>query len=155
MARNKIGKNSTVPPANRRLTQRFRRSTCTVEFWPIFFGATRNFSEIWYGGWSHLKIYFTFDSKQLTLKCRESEDNAPSVKSQGRTISKKTISDLAATEKIGLRLSLQRKNLSRKLAVVFEIEIFDQISLSSLSRHLRWRHSPCEISDGVEKIGQT
>ena len=73
----------------------------------------------------------------LTLKCRESEDNAPSVKSQGLTIAKKTISDLAATEKIGLRFRRKRKNLSRKPAGVFEIEILDQISLSSLSRHLR------------------
>ena len=83
----------------------------------------------------------------LTLKCRESEDNAPSVKSQGRTISKKTISDLAATEKIGLRLSRKRKNLLRKPAGVFEIKIFDQISLSSLSRHLRVKLLFCNIND--------
>ena len=34
-----------------------------------------------------------------TLKCRESEDNAPSVISQNRAASRKTISDLTASEK--------------------------------------------------------
>ena len=35
-----------APSANSRLIQKIRRSTCTVEFWPTFFFATRNFAEI-------------------------------------------------------------------------------------------------------------
>ena len=36
-------------PANRQLTQKFREATCSAEFRPIFFRATRNFAEISYG----------------------------------------------------------------------------------------------------------
>ena len=80
----------------------------------------------------------------LTLKCRESEDNAPFVISHNRTVSRKN----------DLRFDRKRKNLPRKIAKigrtsnrVFAIEIFTQISIvlaySRFSRFTKQNSAKC------------
>ena len=76
----------------------------------------------------------------LILKCRESEDKAPSVISHDQTVSRKRSQIWPQTKKSGAK---NRENqIGRTSNRVFVIEIFAQISLSPLSRHLRVKAAP-------------